>query len=186
MTLTVASLIGDYALIAVSTEKPYCSDKIIVSKDFSVAGFHDISNDFSNSSLSAMSINSLYEDIVFLLSSSNFKIEQFITLVKDDTLPVGFELSLHTVNNSTKTHSIKSIINDGSLFITPNDFTQENLTIGFNYYLDNMNHVNQKNIINLLKNIYSVCSRVSDSVESGFQLLLMNKFKPTIFKFIEN
>lgn len=171
MSLIVAAVLGDFALIA-SSRKQLCVFNAIENREEIVV--HDISDTnliFSNNYATARC-----HDVS----------PDFFTLVLDISFPSGFELSFHTVNLLTTIENKQPLISGEPAFIAVNELKKNELRNGFNYYINNMKMTNQKEIINALKNFYKVCSRLNNSVNAGFHLLLIYKSKSCIFKFIDN
>lgn len=171
MSLIVAAVIGEFALIA-SSRKQSCVFNAIENRDEIVV--HDISH-----------TNLIFSNNYAIARCDDLSLD-FFTLVLDDSISSGFDLSFHTFDHLTKTESKQPLISGEPLFIAVNELKKNELRNGFNYYINNMKINNQKEIIHALKNFYKVCSRLNNSVNAGFHLILVHKSKPCIFKFIEN
>lgn len=171
MSLIVAAVVGDFALIASSRKQSFVFNTI---ENIEEIVLHDISDTnliFSNN---------------YAIARCNDLSPEFFTLVLDDSFSSGFDLSFHTYDHLTKTEIKQPLISGEPLFIAVNELKKNELRNGFNYYINNMKINNQKEIIHALKNFYKVCSRLNNSVNAGFHLLLVHKSKSYIFKFIDN
>lgn len=171
MSLIVAAVVGEFALIASSRKQSFVFNII---ENIEEIVLHDISDTnliFSNN---------------YAIARCDTLSPEFFTLVLDGALSSGFDLSFHTVNHLTKTERKQPLISGNPLFIAVNQLKKNELRNGFNYYINNMKINNQKEIIHALKNFYKVCSRLNNSVNAGFHLLLVHKSKSYIFKFIDN
>jgi hypothetical protein len=171
MSLVVAAVVGDFALIASSRKQSFVFNII---ENIEKIVLHDISDTnliFSNN---------------YAIARCNDLSPEFFTLVLDGSFASGFDLSFHTFDHLTKTESKQPLISGEPLFIAVNELKKNELRNGFNYYINNMKINNQKEIIHALKNFYKVCSRLNNSVNAGFHLLLVHKSKSYIFKFIDN
>jgi len=171
MSLIVAAVIGEFALIASSRKQSFVFNDVENIEEIVVHDVNDTNLVFSNN---------------YAIAPCHDSSPEFFTLVLDNSFSLGFELSFHTVNHLTKIENKKPLFAGESLFIAVNDLKKNELRNGFNYYINYNKITNQKDIINALKNFYKVCSRLNNSVNAGFHLLLVHKSKPCIFKFIEN
>lgn len=171
MSLIVAAVIGEFALIA-SSRKQSCVFNAIENRDEIVV--HDISH-----------TNLIFSNNYAIARCDDLSLD-FFTLVLDDSISSGFELSFHAVNHLITIENKQPLISGEPLFIASNELKKKELRNGFNYYINNRKMMNQKEIINALKNFYKVCSRLNNSVNAGFHLLLIHKSKPYIFKYIDN